>query len=83
MLPTLSDKIGDQKVFVFEQVAKRFGYSEFKPLQRLSLEYVLSGQDVLGASLLFPHGSEFHVTRSPEFSARETRRCSRIGQSGF
>ena len=80
-LPTLLDKIGDQNVFVFEEVAKRFGYSEFKHLQRKSFEYVLNEQDVLGASLLFPLGSEFHVTRSPEFSARETRRCSRIGQS--
>ena len=34
MLPTLLDKIGDQNVFVFEEVAKRFGYSEFKYLQR-------------------------------------------------
>ena len=33
-LPTLLDKIGDQNVFVFEEVAKRFGYSEFKHLQR-------------------------------------------------
>ena len=34
MLPTLLDKNGDQNVFVFEEVAKRFGYSEFKHLQR-------------------------------------------------
>ena len=62
MLPTLLDKIGDQNVFVFEEVAKRFGYSEFKHLQRYSHEFVLSRQDILGASLLSPHDSEFHVT---------------------
>ena len=41
MLSTLLDKISrpNQNVFVFEEVAKRFGYSEFKHLQRLSLEY--------------------------------------------
>ena len=33
-LSTLWVKIGDQNVFVFEEVAKRFGYSEFKHLQR-------------------------------------------------
>ena len=30
----LLDKIGDQNVFVFMQVGKMFGYSEFKHLQR-------------------------------------------------
>ena len=44
------------------QVAKMFGYTEFKHLQRYSLEFVLSRQDILGASLLSPHDSEFHVT---------------------
>ena len=33
-LSTLLDKIGNQNVFVFEEVVKRFGYSEFKHLQR-------------------------------------------------